>query len=71
MNQSPFKISGQPRRALKKELSELKRLINYNPQYLDLCHVYGTPAVDNDKTITKWEDRIKVIERKLLEIVKS
>ena len=62
-NQSPFKISGQARRELKKELSFLQRSLKYQPQYVDLCNVYGTP-LDEEKEkafIIKSENRIKEI----------
>lgn len=70
LNQSPFKISGQPRRELKKELSFLQRSLKYQPQYVDLCNVYGTPLDDEKEKefVIKSENRIKEIERLIQEL---
>jgi len=70
LNQSPYRISGTARRELKKELSYLKRSIKYQPHYVDLCNVYGTP-LDSEKEqdfIDRSEKRIIEIERLLMEL---
>lgn len=66
MSESPYLISGQKRRELKKELSQLKYALKYQHQFNDLSVVYGTYDEEaakkfNDKTIVK----IKAIETML------
>lgn len=69
MSQSPFKISGKERRKLKKELSEAKRLLKFNPMFLDLETVYGTvssPEV-NEQFISRLNKKIAEAELALSE----
>lgn len=70
MNDSPYLISGTARRALKKEMHQLKRMIKYQPHFIDLMEVCGGGA---DMEIEeKWkieaEARIIEIEKSLAQL---
>lgn len=72
MKESPYLISGLDRRKLKKELSELKRMIHYQPHYIHLTEVCGG-VLDMDIE-GKWkvdaEARIIEIEKSLTLLTK-
>jgi len=69
MNESPFKISGDERRKLKKEVSLLKSQIKNVWYYNDIDKVYGG-GTDEDhlnKLISDSEEAIREIELLLSE----
>jgi hypothetical protein len=85
MNQNPtYKIYGEERRKLKKELSLLKSLVNGYWRFQDCCEMYGEEVIDKDETermlnekkaiIAKLEKDLSVkwgIEHKLERILKE
>lgn len=69
MIESPFKISGDERRKLKKELSLLKSQVKNIWFYNDIDNVYGGGTDENhlNKFISDSEDAIRLIELLLSE----
>ena len=72
MNSPQFKIFGNERRAVKKELGELKRYVRYFWYYhqldKDMTSFYGGNPMSDEKAQMKFDtanEKIKVLEEKL------
>lgn len=66
---SPFKISGLPRRQLKKRLATLKMLVRMSHFHNDVDTVYGGGQTQEEleQTILRWKEEIEEIKTKLNE----
>ena len=67
MNEPQFVISGKERRALKKELGQLKRSVKMFWYWEDVDRVYGGGMTDEEANayLTKTKKEITLLENRL------